>query len=668
MLISKSVTIKKATYKSSGSIVIKGNNITVDFNGAELSGITDPLQPDKFKGTAIVIEGGKNIILKNATIKGFKVAVTAKNTRGLQIIDCDFSYNFRQHLNSTRQREDLTDWQSYHKNEDDEWLRFGAGIYLKNCDSAIIKGNTITNGQCGLMMTNSNAAQVYNNNFSFNSGIGIGLYRSSNNIIINNKVDWNVRGFSFGVYYRGQDSAGMLVYEQSNNNIFAYNSVTHSGDGFFLWGGQTTIETGRGGCNDNLVYNNDFSYAPTNGIEITFSRNRIIKNKVYDCWHGIWGGFSYNTVIKGNDFANNLAGISIEHGQENIIENNSFNKDLIGIELWATPNRKGEPGYMKSRDTRSRDYKLTNNKFTGVKNVYDIKRSENILINDPGPSGYEYANINEDSIRVSSLLPGGIQLNAMLPVDHPQGKKYIMMTEWGPYNFEYPILWKSADSLGKTSFDIMGKEGNWELKTIKGAKVIDGQNKGRVPGNLVVEKTVDSNDIYIELAYTGETFISPFGKKYDAGTPYIFSFKEFKPDAHWKIKWFGFDSTSDPIKNSAAFQKILKTAVPVKTADTNDLHFGWWSGLGKGSLTSHIATVAEGVITVPANNYRLGISAADLVRVWVDNKLVIDAWKMDKKFDSDYHQDVNLKLGGTHAIRIEHAQYGGYGMLSFSLN
>ena len=31
---------------------------------------------------------------------------------------------------------------------------------------------------------------------------------------------------------------------------------------FFLWAGQTTMDTGEGGCNDNtLIDGNDFSYA-----------------------------------------------------------------------------------------------------------------------------------------------------------------------------------------------------------------------------------------------------------------------------------------------------------------------------------------------------------------------------------------------------------------------
>ena len=91
------------------------------------------------------------------------------------------------------------------------------------------------------MMMECNDGLFYNNEINFNSGIGMGLYRSNRNRIMHNKLDWNVRGYSHGFYSRGQDSAGILVYEQSNENIFAHNSATHSGDGFFLWAGQTTM-------------------------------------------------------------------------------------------------------------------------------------------------------------------------------------------------------------------------------------------------------------------------------------------------------------------------------------------------------------------------------------------------------------------------------------------
>ncbi|HEX8316513.1 MAG TPA: right-handed parallel beta-helix repeat-containing protein, partial [Flavisolibacter sp.] len=273
MVIKKTTKIKKGTYLlngydslSKGAIVIEGSNITVDFNNAVLKGSSGKAKPDEFYGVAVIIKSGKNITIKNLTAKGYKVAILARNVDGLKIENCDFSYNYRQRLNSTQEKEAISDWMSYHRNEADEWLRYGAAIYLHGCNNAVISSNKVTGGQNSLMMTECNLAVIYNNDFSFNSGIGIGFYRSSNNRVQHNRVNFNVRGYSHGVYSRGQDSAGLLVYEQSNSNLFYKNSATHSGDGFFLWAGQTTMDTGKGGCNDNQVMYNDFSYAPTNGV------------------------------------------------------------------------------------------------------------------------------------------------------------------------------------------------------------------------------------------------------------------------------------------------------------------------------------------------------------------------------------------------------------------
>ena len=65
------------------------------------------------------------------------------------------------------------------------------------------------------------------------------------------------------------------------------------------------MDTGQGGSNDNLFYGNDFSHAPTNGIEATFSRNRFINNRVEENWHRVWGGYSFDSLIAGNTFARN---------------------------------------------------------------------------------------------------------------------------------------------------------------------------------------------------------------------------------------------------------------------------------------------------------------------------------------------------------------------------
>src|SRR6266480_4726922 len=183
--IHSSVIIRKTLYKlnalqdlSAPIIEISGENIVIDFNNAMLKGSNGKQFPDEFYGLAILVKDGKNITIKNLHAKGYKIALMAKNVEGLKIEHCDLSYNYRQHLNSSQEKEDISDWMSYHQNEKDEWTRYGAAIYLRNCNKAIIHDNQVTGGQCALMMTQCNDGMIYNNDFSFNSGIGIGLYRS----------------------------------------------------------------------------------------------------------------------------------------------------------------------------------------------------------------------------------------------------------------------------------------------------------------------------------------------------------------------------------------------------------------------------------------------------------------------------------------------------------
>jgi len=74
MTISKSITIRKDTFRidapdsfTTPVLLIEGNNITVDFNGAVLVGSNEKKEPDKFFGLAILVKTGKNVTIKNAT-------------------------------------------------------------------------------------------------------------------------------------------------------------------------------------------------------------------------------------------------------------------------------------------------------------------------------------------------------------------------------------------------------------------------------------------------------------------------------------------------------------------------------------------------------------------------------------------------------------------------
>ncbi len=721
-------------------VMVRGNNITVDFGGSTLQGSPQTVEPDQRKGLGIEVSGN-DVTIENLHVRGYKVGLLARGCKRLRLLNCDFSYNWKQHLHSTLEKEDESDWQSYHHNENDEWLRYGAGIYLRGCDHFEVKGCKVQGGQCGLMLTQCDNGLVWNNDFSFNSGLGIGMYRSSSNRIMHNKVDWDVRGFSYGVYNRGQDSAGILIFEQSSHNVFAFNSVTHGGDGFFLWAGQTTMDTGQGGCNDNLVCGNDFSHAPTNGIEATFSRNSFLGNKVLDCWHGMWGGYSWDSAVTKNVFGFNDEAIAWEHGQNDSIVQNTFYRDNVGVHIWANPGEDPNWVYAKKRDTRSHDWSLADNHFDNeFTRALDIQQSDTVLlygnqidhsgeslrvgekvsglVNDssivspgkplptasslnPGPvvSPAEYvarfdevpwdpyamfatgtvstveARLSPDKSTVlfgsdilelaERPLPGG--QNAFLPKGTLRGWRYILIDQWGPYDFKRPLLWPRGDlPNGKKRFEILGPKGKWRLAhTVNVGKV--SAKSGQVPGYIDVDLPKGkAGKTEIAMEYVGKATTDYRGIVTPAGKAVKFAYSRFFAPIDWKVRFYRWSKSANPADPHAApDENALQQAEahsPVQSLSTDRLDFAG-SAFTRELPNDHYATVAEGSFTVSPGDYKLELTTDDGARVWVDGKKVIDAWH----YQGPTEYTANLRLGGRHPIRVEHFQIDGYAALKLDL-
>lgn len=709
LVISESVVVAPGHYSfpadSSGAIIIRGDRIVVDFNGAVLDGGTPGQSPDTFAGTGIRVESGQGIVIRNAVVRGYKLGLWATDTPNIQITSSDFSYNWRQRLKSTIEREHLDDWMSYHQNESDEWMRYGAAIYLRRADGAQVDHIRVTGGQNGILLTEVNNGLFYNNEITFNSSLGIGMYRSSGNMVMHNRLDFNVRGYSHGVYNRGQDSAAILLYEQSSNNVFAYNSATHSGDGLFLWAGQTTMDSGEGGSNDNLIYANDFSYAPTNGIEVTFSRNHIEKNVMKGCWHGIWGGYSWETVILDNWFENNDEHIAIEHGQDIAIEGNLFVGGDLGVYAWERAEQPTDWGYSQARDVESRGYTLTGNDFRRVTKPLQIRATDSVRVRENTfksfreievvdgrgieaganafpefehggdlPIGGSMGNWNDGHFgaaldRIVTSAPAippkpldGAQAVRM-PEEVPQTREYILIDEWGPVDLRSPVLWpRSPRKQLEQEFEIVGPAGQWRVLEMTGVEWISAES-GTVPGRVTLRRAQDDVvDIRIRMEYVGDEVIDRFGNVTPAGEPFAFGYEYFFVPIEWTVSMFNYTEDTDPREQHDAFQELIAGA-PVVRETTTDLGYQWYGEPGEGLGRDYFATVSTGSINVPEGRYRLDLTSDDGVRVWVDGTIVHDDWT--------YHPprlaEIELDLDGAHDLRIEHFEINGYATISATL-
>jgi len=686
MVITRSVTLAAGEYVlksaafSTPAIVIRGSNVTVDFKNVVLRGAPQEADPDAFTGVAVLVDGGENVTIKNLHAHGYKIGILARGSRKLHITGGDFSYNWKPRLYSLVEHESLVDWMSYHHNDKDEWLESGAGIYLADSDDAEIDNTTIVQGQNGLMLARSNRAKIWNNTFSFLSGLGIALYRASENAIMHNRVDWCVRGYSHTFYNRGQDSAGILIYEQSNKNVVAFNSVTHGGDGLFLWAGQTTMDSGQGGANDNVFYDNDFSFAPTNGIEATFSRNVFYGNRVEECWHGLWGGYSFDSWIAANRFARNQEAIAIEHGQDNRITENRFDGDETAIRLWKNATQDPDWGYPKARDTRSRDYVIAGNTFVGNTTALKIAETQNVRVLT---NGFEkvstVATLTGDTrnfgvgdevtvpvrprptgeVTLPKPIPGAV--DAKIPDAERRGRDAIIVDEWGPYDWKSPKLWpeKRSDS-SPLSLRVLGPAGEWKVRSVRGATVQP--SSGRVPGTLTVTpSTGPSLDYDIQLIYAGAAVVSPRGRVYAAGSPYPFGYGRYAVAAYWNVRYYTFDETAHPDKNADAFARVI-AGPPIKADHRDRLDYMSGGAIVDELPRDRVALVAEAEIELPPGRYTVRTISDDGIRVWMDEQRIIDRWTPHESAI-----DTAQITGGRRRFKVDYYEIGGFAELRFEI-
>jgi parallel beta-helix repeat protein len=666
MVISHSVRVVPQVYRlpapgglDSSLIVVRGDDVTVDFDGATLQGTAPAAVPDLAAGVAIRIDGGRNVRIINVRIRGYKVAILARGTRDLVVTNIDASYNWKPRLFSLVEHESLVDWVSYHHNEKDEWLRYGAAMYLVDVQGGAVRRSVVRQGMNALLLVRSDHLRVQDNDFSFNSGLGIGLYRSSDNTIVRNRVDFNVRGYSNGFYRRGQDSADILLYEQSDRNVVAFNSATHGGDGLFLWAGQSTMDSGEGGANDNLFFGNDFSFAPANAMEATFSRNSFVANRAEGSDYGLWAGYSFESQVIANCFRGNRTGVAIEHGQDNVIAANVFLGDSAAIRLWADSIEPSDWGYPRHRDTRSRDYRIEQNRFV----------ANRIRIQSPNTSGLT-VDQNDSSVttlgdcpvplvptRWSQLVPAlpGVPRQSPSSADARRSRAAIVVDEWGPYDWRSPRLWP-VDSTRAVPLRlaVLGPPGSWRVVARRGVSGVS-RAAGQVGDTIAVTpEPRTAGDWMLTLEYQGRATVSSTGTHRPVGTPVRFSYEHFEPPVDWDIRFFAWADSADPRTAPDRFDALLRSE-PLVERRAPRLDYLWYRPTIPELPQARFALEATTAVDLAPGSYILRTISDDGIRVWVDDTLRIDRWTLHESA-----VDAVPVAAGRHALRLRFFQVDGW--------
>lgn len=658
MEITRSVRVAPGVYRlpvrddSSPALTIRGTGIVVEMAGVTMLGSAPSIAPDERRGLAVLIDGGSGITVRGGTIHGYQTGIRAVGTTDLTLTDLDLSDNWGPRLFSGIGHESLVDWLSFHHNENGEWRRFGAGIALEGVHRGHIQGVKVHHGMNGLMLTRSDSIAIEKNDLSFNSGVGIGLYRSTDNVIVRNQVDYNVRGFS-RYYRRGQDSADLLMFEQSSRNVVAFNSMTHGGDGLFLWAGQSTMDTGMGGSNDNLFLGNDFSFAPTNAMEATFSRNSFITNLAEGSEQGLWGGYSYDSKIFANCFGRDRIGIAIEHGQGNLVERNLIFGDSTGIALWADSIAPSDWGYPKHRDTRSHDWQIRANLFTHDRVAVRIRQTDGIALDSNRTYAVDTFAVMRDTAGVTitpgAPLPRGFTGCPGMPafpsdwralVHYPTSEAIartslsmaprdrIVVDDWGPYDWTTPRLWP-VDSTVDAPLQVLGPSGDWRVTGRRGAERLSRENGRSGDTIVVVPAPGHAGDWELTLADS-------------AGRP--FSFEHFDPIPGWEVQYL-------PAPGGA----VDWNAEPILSRHEPRLDKMWYRSPEPAIPDSHWGLLASTEVDLGPGSYTLRAISDDGIRLWVDGQVVIDDWARHESVVDRY------RLGpGHHGITVQYRQIDGW--------
>lgn len=680
-----------------GVIHVVASHIEIEFaEGSVLRGSPRDRRPDEYAGYGIRIEGQTHVVVRGARISGFWAALWATGADGLTLEGIDASDNRRAYLRSTPLAEDSSDWLYPHDNDDNEWLsRYGAAIYLEDANHVAVRRCTVRHGQNALCLDRVDDSEVYDNDFSFNSGWGIAMWRCSRNVISRNACDFCVRGYSHGVYNRGQDSAGILLFEQNNENTIAENSATHSGDGFFGFAGREALgQTGshppawyeRRGNSRNLLVGNDFSYAPAHGIEMTFSfgnvfyGNRLVENAI--C--GIWGGYSQDTLIARNDIEGNgqmaygleRGGVNIEHGKANRIVENTFTNNQCGVHLWwSDPGDLASTPWARVNGTQSTDNRIARNTFTGDALAYHFRGSSQVTLGRDVFADVKEQMRKDETVTIQDVFDAevGPVTEPEYPVRgvtrpvggrrHLYGRHNIIMTSWGAWDHESPLIRVVRDD---------GDSIRYSLHKVPHSAgiVVEGPGvKGDVswpddpaqPGTYTVSATKPGVHPY-QMRVTADTFEQQLH-----GT--LIS-------AVWDVTFFKWTDDTDPRKDVIAWRKLAQTERAV-CAKVGRLTFNYaWGGPGEQGLSEAVAAaqlggdyfgmIATTCIPLTAGVWEFATLSDDGVRVTVDGRTIIDNWtwhgptRDTGTFDLSEDKIVEMV--------VEHFEIDGYAALELSIS
>jgi len=338
MVIAQDTALCAGTYHLPDGISIGAAGVTLDGGGAELVGDN--------AGTGLTANARAGLTVRNLNVRGYDYGMRFSNCDDLTVESC-----------TVRQTKELSEGDVFLDVFDGPTGSYGYAVWLRYCDGATIRNNDVRDQQNGIGLFDCSQAEVEGNDASDNTGWGITLYNTSDSTVEDNVADDCTRLYGD---WSGADAAALLMIAGSSRNRILNNQFRRGGDGVFLKGSRENVDPRP--CNDNHFSGNDCSDSPNNGFEATFSSGNVFEDNTADrCNFGWWLGYSWNSEVRNNQARDNrTAAAAIEHGYDNVISDNIFRGNDVGIWLWtdddpslieAFPNNDDSHGYIVEGNT-----------------------------------------------------------------------------------------------------------------------------------------------------------------------------------------------------------------------------------------------------------------------------------------------------------------------------
>jgi hypothetical protein len=232
------------------------------------------------------------------------------------------------------------------------------------------------------------------------------------------------------------------------------------------------------------------------------------------------------------------------------------------------------------------------------------------------------------------------------------GRKNIIMTEWGPWDHASPLL------------QFMEHFDSADVYRLRGATVMPTAGQIRVEGNANARVERDM----IAILPRQKDTVTPYHMEVEVAG-HALRASGVLTGGQWRV--MTFPSAVDPRGNAEQWREKGIANARRPPVDKLDLRFGsggMAEALGLAPMEfprDHFGIIATNTLTFPPGQWRITTTSDDGIRVWMDEKLIIDDWThhAPKKHTHDFEVTEPREV----KFRVEYFELDGHAVLSLGI-